>query len=95
MHYLYILKSKASGKYYIGETDNVQRRLKQHRDGKTSFGCRNSDVILVYEKEFGSRSQARKLESFLKRQKSHLFIDRFLAGKITFPLSSVGRARGC
>ena len=90
MHYLYILKSKASGRYYIGETNNIQRRLKQHIDKKTSFGRRNTDIILIYSKEFSNRGEARKLENFLKRQKSHLFIDKFLAGKITFPLSSVG-----
>jgi len=85
MHYLYILKSIDSDKYYIGETKNLERRLIQHQKGKTSFGARNKNIVLIYKQEFENRSQAKKLESFLKRQKSHLFIDRFIKGEIIPP----------
>ena len=57
----------------------------QHQQGKTSFGKRNKDIVLVYKQEFINRSQAKKLESFVKRQKSHSFIDRFIQGKIIPP----------
>ena len=85
MHYLYILKSRNSGKYYIGETNNIENRLQRHRQKKTSFGQRNDDLILIYKKELNSRSEAKKLEYFLRKQKSHLFIDKFLAGKVIPP----------
>ncbi|MBL7198097.1 MAG: GIY-YIG nuclease family protein [Candidatus Omnitrophica bacterium] len=86
MHYLYILISKDSGRYYIGETSNLEERLKKHIDKQTSFGKRNRDLQLVYKKEFNNRSEAKKLESFLKRQKSRLFIEKFISGKIIIPL---------
>jgi len=86
MHYLYILKSKESGKYYIGETSNIIKRLKSHNLGKTSFGKRNKNLHLVFKKGFTSKCGVKKLESFLKRQKSHVFIDKFIAGKISIPL---------
>lgn len=86
MYYLYILKSHDSGKYYIGETQNINSRIEQHKQKKSSFGKRNSDFELVYKKEFSSRSEAKRLESFLKRQKSHLFIDKLIIGKIIIPL---------
>lgn len=85
MHYLYVLRSNKSGRYYIGETNNLEQRLLQHKQGKTSFGKSNKDSILVYKEELQNRSQAKKLESFLKRQKSHLFIDRFIKGEIIPP----------
>jgi putative endonuclease len=85
MHYLYILKSKETKKYYIGETSNIEKRLKAHLLGKSSFGKRNKELQLVYKKEFNNRSEAKKLESFLKRQKSRLFIEKFISGKIAIP----------
>ena len=85
MYYLYILKSQESGKYYIGETGNIKKRLDAHRKRKSSFGKRNSNLVLVYNKEFNRRSEAKKLESFLKRQKSRQFLDKLIAGKIIIP----------
>ncbi|MCM8765273.1 MAG: GIY-YIG nuclease family protein [Candidatus Omnitrophica bacterium] len=85
MHYLYILKSEQSGRYYIGETNDIERRLVQHQRGKTSFGKRNKEVKLVFKKEFKDRSEAKRLECFLKKQRSHLFLDKFISGEITIP----------
>ena len=86
MHYFYILVSEDSGKYYIGETSNLEERLKKHKNKQTSFGKRNKDLKLVYKLELNNRSEAKKLESFVKRQKSHKFIDKFISGKILIPL---------
>jgi putative endonuclease len=85
MHYLYILKSEETGKYYIGESCDVEKRLEKHTSGKTSYGKRNNKVKLVFKKTLGNRSEAKKLESFLKRQKSRKFIDKFIDGKINIP----------
>lgn len=83
MHYLYILKSLDSGKYYIGETSNISNRLKEHQQRKTSFGKRNSNLTLVYSKEVDSRSKAKKLEKFIKDQKSSSFIEKIIKGIYT------------
>jgi predicted GIY-YIG superfamily endonuclease len=85
MHYLYIVKSKVSGKYYIGESAHVESRMQKHINGKTAFGKRNRELELVYKQEVSTRGEAKKVEHFLKRQKSHHFINRFIAGKITIP----------
>lgn len=95
MNYFYILRSNASGKYYIGETSNIARRLKEHKDGKTGFGKRNGSIKLVFYRECTDRSEAKEIESFVKRQKSRLFIEKVIRGIYTLPCSSVGRARGC
>lgn len=85
MHYLYILKSNRSDKYYVGETSNIEKRIENHKLGKSSFGRRNKDLQLVYKREVANRGEAKKLESFLKKQKNHQFIDRFIAGRIIPP----------
>ena len=85
MYTLYILKSKETGKFYIGQTDNITRRLKQHKAAKTAFGKRNGNIELAYTKGLNSLREARKLEGFIKRQKSHKFIEKLISGVITIP----------
>jgi len=82
---LYIIKSNKSGKYYVGQTRNLRTRFERHLNGKTSFGKRNKDLEIVYTKEFTSHIDARKTERFIKRQKSHIFIDRLIKGEYTIP----------
>ncbi|MDI6765995.1 MAG: GIY-YIG nuclease family protein [Bacteroidota bacterium] len=36
MYYVYILKSLKDGKKYIGLTNEIDRRLKQHNNGEVS-----------------------------------------------------------
>jgi len=85
MHYLYILKSEETGKYYIGKSSNIEKRLEKHTSGKTSYGRRNNRIKLIFKKTLGNRGEAKKLESFLKRQKSRKFIDKFINGKVNPP----------
>ncbi len=85
MHYLYIIKSEDTGKYYIGETNNIERRLLEHQQGDTSFGKRNKNSKLVYKKDYNDRNRAKKIEYFLKRQKSCIFIKKLIAGRIILP----------
>ena len=85
MHTLYILKGKETNKFYTGTTSDLKQRLDAHSQGKTSFGKRNKNIFLVYSKQMQTLSAARKLESFIKRQKSHGFIEKFISGKITIP----------
>ena len=58
MYYTYIIKNKLNGKLYIGSTNNLKRRLSEHRK-KTSF-------ILVYYEAFLSETDARNREKQLK-----------------------------
>ncbi len=85
MHYLYILQSEETGKYYVGESSDVEKRLEKHISGRTNYGKRNTGIKLVFKEAVINRSEAKKLESFLKRQKSRKFIDKFIDGKINIP----------
>ena len=87
MYTVYILQSNKTNKFYIGETSNLERRLKEHRQAKTSFGKINKSISLIYSKKVQTLSEARKMESFLKRQKSHKFIEKLIEGKIIIPRS--------
>ena len=66
--------------YYVGYTNNYQRRLRQHNESekntytskhrpwfiKAIFECRNNEADAI------------RLEKFIKKQKSKIFLQRFI-----------------
>jgi len=63
---LYILKGLSTGKHYIGITNNLDRRLQEHKSGSTKGGQVIGDFKLMHTEEFSDYSSARKREKFLK-----------------------------
>ena len=69
MHYVYILKSKKNGKLYKGYTNDLKRRLKEHKVGKSVFTKQNGPLELIYYEAFEKKEDARREEEFLKSGK--------------------------
>ncbi len=67
LHYVYIIKSR-EGRYYIGSTENIEKRIKQH-NSKSNRGWTNrfQDWVLVYHEELETRLEARRRERELKK----------------------------
>lgn len=64
--FLYILRCK-DGSFYTGVSNDVERRLKAHQDGKASRYTRTRrPVALIYSEECGSRSLALARECAVK-----------------------------
>ncbi len=82
MFWLYIIKSSSVNKYYTGQTANIENRIKHHNDGREKYTKITSDWTLVYSKKFKTRPQAKKVEDFIKKQKSRTFIEKIIAGNI-------------
>jgi len=80
MFYLYILYSQNADKYYIGHTDNVQRRLEEHNTAdKNSFTSRYRPWMLKQSFNVSdSRGEARRVENYLKRLKSRKTIEHLI-----------------
>ena len=54
MFYVYILKSKRDKKCYIGSTNDLVRRVKEHNNGKIfSTKYRNPLFLVYYENDRG------------------------------------------
>jgi len=88
MFSLYILQSARSGRYYVGSTDDVWRRLQQHNGELPNLG--RSTVAgrpwkLVFEMKYPSRAQAMDAERYVKRMKSKRWIARLIAGEYRLP----------
>lgn len=73
--FVYILKSEVDGRYYIGSTTNLNRRLKQHLAGSTRTTRVWKSNELVYTEKYESIQAARIRERKLKSYKSHRYID--------------------
>jgi putative endonuclease len=65
-HYVYVLKSVENWRFYVGMTENVQRRLQEHNSGKTKSTKGYKPWVLVFTEEFDSRELAREREKYLK-----------------------------
>ncbi len=65
----YILQSE-SGRFYIGQTNNLQNRLRRHNSGRSKFTKSRGPWRLVYSEQFSTRSEAVQRELELKRKHS-------------------------
>ncbi len=72
---VYILFSAAADQYYIRVTKDVDKRLAQHNAGYSRSTQGRGPWEVVYTEGFGSRSEARKRESFLKQKKSRVYLE--------------------
>ena len=82
MFSVYILKSQKTAKFYTGYTSDITKRLHEHNSRLTKSTRYALPWILVYKKDFSSKSSARHIELKIKRMKSHAFIERLIAGNI-------------
>lgn len=76
-YYVYILKNEA-GKFYVGSTNNLERRIKQHLYGhsQTTKAMRNPKLVLA--QEYSSLQTARKIERKIKKLKRKDYIEKMI-----------------
>jgi putative endonuclease len=74
--YVDILASKKRGTLYIGVTNNIARRVYEHRTGDANSFTRRYGVFrLVYFETFPTVAEAIRRETMLKRWKRQWKID--------------------
>ncbi|MFH6998257.1 GIY-YIG nuclease family protein [Flavobacterium sp. FlaQc-57] len=81
MHYLYILYSSSTKKFYIGETSNIDQRISKHQNHfySNSFTKIANDWEVVLTFSCQDKDEAIYLESFIKRMKSKIFNNKIIA----------------
>jgi predicted GIY-YIG superfamily endonuclease len=72
--YVYILRSLVDGSYYVGSTQNVTLRLKQHNLGKSTYTKGHRPYELVYTEDFRTRREAETREKSLKKRSIKTFL---------------------
>ena len=80
-YYVYILQSETTGRYYCGQTKNLQQRLRHHNDPDYRPDATTRRFkgpwILVWSEQHKSRSSAMLKERRIKKRG----IGRFLGGE--------------
>ena len=70
MFYTYILISESSGRLYIGQTNNLEDRLKRHNTNRNKYTARKGPWKIIFAREFETRQKAVELEVKLKSMKN-------------------------
>jgi putative endonuclease len=81
MFYTYIIFSKTLDKYYTGSCENIENRLNDHLNGRSTYTKVVKDWIIVYFENFDSRSLAIKREMEIKKKKSRKYIEFIISKK--------------
>ena len=66
MFYLYVLRSKKTGRRYIGSCEDIDDRLRRHNAGESKATKHGIPWIVIHVEEFLTRSAARSRERYYK-----------------------------
>ncbi|MFA6160407.1 MAG: GIY-YIG nuclease family protein [Parcubacteria group bacterium] len=72
LFFVYILKSTKDNKFYIGQTNNLEKRLLRHNSGKVTATRNRRPFVLAYKETYASRAEAMQREKYLKSLKGDL-----------------------
>lgn len=70
MFYVYILRSINTGRFYVGHSNDLERRLKEHNLGKTRSTKAYAPWKIVYTEQFSTKEEAYRRELDIKSYKS-------------------------
>ena len=67
MFYVYVLQDQSSKEIYVGSTNNLEKRFKQHTNGKVNSTSKYEGLKLMYYEAYLKESYARMREKKLKQ----------------------------
>ena len=77
-YYVYVLQSLKDNKFYIGFTNDLERRLKEHEQGKNISTSKRLPVRLIYFEGHLSKEDAMRRESYFKTTKGKTTLRQIL-----------------
>jgi putative endonuclease len=72
--FVYILESLKDNKLYIGQTNNLENRIKRHNAGQVSSTKNRSPLKIIYSENFSTRKESMDREKYLKSLKNSQYI---------------------
>ena len=73
MYTVYVNKDE-SNNFYKGMTNDLSRRMNEHRAGRTQTTRRMRNFEIVYTEEYGTFAEARTRELYLKSAAGRRFL---------------------
>ena len=75
LFHVYILRSQSTGRFYVGHTENLVKRIFEHNNNRTPSIKNRGPWELFYSEVFETRSEAARRERQIKSMKSRRFIE--------------------
>jgi putative endonuclease len=75
MFFVYIIYSHELDRFYIGQCQDLQRRLADHNNSRSTYTKRGKPWILKWSMEFPTREEAIAEELRIKKKKSRNYIE--------------------
>ncbi|MFQ6605177.1 MAG: GIY-YIG nuclease family protein [Fidelibacterota bacterium] len=80
MYYTYIIASEKTGRYYVGYTGDLDKRLARHNAGWSRSTKSGIPWKIVYYEIYENKTDAIKREQELKRWKSRERLEALIQG---------------
>jgi putative endonuclease len=79
-YYVYAIHSESRNYIYVGISNDVERRLKEHNSGYNKTTKPYRPYTVIYKEELRSRKEARIREKFLKGGSGRKFLKSLIVG---------------
>jgi len=66
MFYCYVLRSRKTGRRYIGSCEDLNERIRRHNAGDSKATKHGVPWVLVHSEAFATRAQATRRERYYK-----------------------------
>ena len=77
MFCVYLIESEKDGRYYIGQTANLEERIKYHNSNRSKYTKNKGPWKLTGYQTFDTRGEAMKEEKRLKKMKNRDYIYKY------------------
>jgi len=76
MFYCYVLRSRKTGRRYVGSCENLTKRIHRHNAGDSKATKHGVPRVLVQSESFASRSEAAQRERYYKTGRGRDELDK-------------------
>ncbi len=76
--YVYVLLSNKDNNFYIGSTTDLERRIKEHQQGKNVSTSKRLPLALIYFEGHRSKDDALRREKYFKTTKGRVTLKQVL-----------------
>jgi putative endonuclease len=83
MYYVYVLISLKNNKFYVGFSENIEQRVKEHNSGKNISTKSRCPLKLVYYEAHTSIQDAKRRERYFKTSKGKTTLRQILKSALS------------
>jgi putative endonuclease len=76
MHYVYIIASDSTDKWYYGYTERIEERIIEHNYNHTHFTGGKGRWRLIFKRGFENKTEALQFEKELKKLRNKNYIKK-------------------